>query len=59
MIARAVGYEGAVAWDTSKPDGQPKRYLNVNRAKELLGFEAKIDLETGIQETVDWYRTNK
>jgi GDP-L-fucose synthase len=59
LIARAVGYEGAVAWDTSKPDGQPKRYLNVNRAKELLGFEAKIDLETGIQETVDWYRTNK
>jgi GDP-L-fucose synthase len=59
MIARAVGYEGAVAWDTSKPDGQPKRYLNVNRAKELLGFEAKIDLKTGIQETVDWYRTNK
>jgi GDP-L-fucose synthase len=59
MIARAVGYEGAVAWDTSKPDGQPKRYLNVNRAKELLGFEAKIDLETGIQETVDWYRANK
>ena len=59
MIARAVGYEGAVAWDTSKPDGQPKRYLNVNRAKELLGFDAKIDLETGIQETVDWYRANK
>jgi len=59
MIARAVGYEGAVAWDTSKPDGQPKRYLNVNRAKELLGFEAKVDLETGIQETVDWYRANK
>ena len=59
MIARAVGYEGAVAWDTSKPDGQPKRYLDVSRAKELLGFEAKIDLETGIQETVDWYRANK
>jgi GDP-L-fucose synthase len=59
VIARAVGYEGAVAWDTSKPDGQPKRYLNVNRAKELLGFEAKIDLETGIQETVDWYKANR
>jgi len=59
MIARAVGYEGAVAWDTSKPDGQPKRYLDVSRAKELLGFDAKIDLETGIQETVDWYRANK
>ncbi len=58
MIATAVGYEGAVAWDTSKPDGQPKRYLDVTRAKDLLGFEAKIDLKAGIQETVDWYRSN-
>ena len=58
LIADAVGYEGAVAWDTSKPDGQPKRYLDVTRAKEILGFEAKIDLTTGIQETVDWYRSN-
>ena len=59
MIADAVGYKGSVSWDASKPDGQPKRYLNVARAKELLGFEAKIDLKTGIQETVDWYRDNR
>lgn len=59
MIADAVGYKGSVSWDASKPDGQPKRYLNVTRAKELLGFEAKIDLKTGIQETVDWYRDNR
>ena len=58
LIAKTVGYEGKVAWDTSKPDGQPKRYLDVTRAKELLGFEAQISLEDGIRETVDWYRTN-
>ena len=58
IIAEAVGYEGEVAWDTTKPDGQPKRYLDVTRAKELLGFEATISLEDGIQETVDWYRHN-
>ena len=58
LIATSVGYEGEVAWDTSKPDGQPKRYLDVSRAKELLGFEAKISLEDGIKETVEWYRAN-
>ena len=58
IIAEAVGYEGEVAWDTSKPDGQPKRFLDVTRCKELLGFEAKIDLATGIRETVEWYKQN-
>tara|TARA_Y100000589_G_scaffold20775_1_gene17057 strand:- start:5648 stop:6592 length:945 start_codon:yes stop_codon:yes gene_type:complete len=58
MIAAAVGYEGEVAWDTSKPDGQPRRYLDVSRAREHLGFSAAIDLEAGLRETVDWYRAN-
>lgn len=58
MIASAVGYEGEVAWDTSKPDGQPKRFLDVQRARELLQFEARIGLEEGIRETVAWYRAN-
>ena len=58
MIAKAVGYEGEVAWDTSKPDGQPKRFLDVQRARELLQFEARIGLEEGIRETVAWYRAN-
>jgi len=58
LIAKAVGYEGEVFWDTSKPDGQPKRFLDVSRAKDMLGFEAKISLEDGIRETVDWYREN-
>jgi GDP-L-fucose synthase len=58
LIANTVGYEGEVMWDVSKPDGQPKRYLDVTRCKELLGFEAKISLEDGIRETVEWYRKN-
>ena len=58
IIANAVGYDGKVTWDTSKPDGQPKRYLDVSKARERLGFEAKISLEDGIKETIDWYREN-
>jgi GDP-L-fucose synthase len=58
LIAKSVGYEGEVAWDTTKPDGQPKRYLDVSRCKELLGFEAQISLEEGIKETIEWYRAN-
>jgi GDP-L-fucose synthase len=56
MIAKTVGFDGEVLWDTTKPDGQPKRYLDVSRAKERLGFSAEIDLECGIKDTVDWYK---
>ena len=58
LIAKTVGYEGEVAWDTSKPDGQPRRYLDVTRARDILGFEARINLEDGIRETVEWYKAN-
>ncbi len=59
IIANAVGYEGEVVWDTSKPDGQPKRFLDVSRATERLGFVSKISLEDGIAETVEWYKQNR
>lgn len=59
MIAEAVGYEGKVVWDTTKPDGQPRRYLDVSRAEDLLGFKAQTDLARGLRETVDWYRAQK
>ena len=55
LIANLVGYEGELVWDTSKPDGQPRRQLDVTRAKELLGFEAKTTLEDGLRKTIDWY----
>jgi len=56
LIAELTGYEGKIIWDTSKPDGQPRRCLDVNRAKEEFGFEAKTDFKEGLKRTIDWYR---
>jgi len=56
-IARLTGYEGAITWDTSKPDGQPKRCLDVTRARELMGFDAEIEFEDGLRKTIQWYRS--
>lgn len=55
LIAKLVGYEGDLIWDTTKPDGQPRRYVDSSRAKELFGFEAKVYLEEGLRKTIDWY----
>jgi GDP-L-fucose synthase len=53
-----VGYEGEVEWDASRPDGQPRRKLDVSKAKEEFGFESEITLAEGLVETVEWYRTH-
>ena len=58
IVAAATGYKGAVEWDTDKPDGQPRRYLDVSRAK-TFGFEAAISLEAGVAETIAWYRAER
>jgi GDP-L-fucose synthase len=58
-IAAAVGFEGKVVWDTTKPNGQPRRCLDVTRAKELFGFEAKTSLADGIKKTVEWFLENE
>lgn len=50
-----VGYDGDVLWDTSKPDGQPKRFLDTSRAKELIGWEASTGFDEGIRNTIRWY----
>jgi GDP-L-fucose synthase len=55
-IARLTGFEGELAWDTSKPDGQPRRCLDTSRARELLGFTASTSLEDGLRQTIAWYR---
>lgn len=57
LVQLATGYSGDVRWDASRPEGQPRRYFDVSRAHELLGFEASISLEDGIPETVDSYRS--
>jgi GDP-L-fucose synthase len=55
-IAKITGFMGEIRWDSSKPDGQPRRRLDVSRAKEYFGFEAKTSFEKGLKETIKWYR---
>jgi GDP-L-fucose synthase len=59
LIAKKVGFEGTVRWDSSQPNGQPRRMLDVSRAKERFGFSASTKLEEGLSETVAWYRAQK
>lgn len=58
-IARMTGFEGKLVWDTTKPNGQPRRALDTSRAKEEFGFEARTDFDEGLQATIDWYRENR
>lgn len=55
-VAAAVGYTGAIEWDTTKPNGQPSRRLETSKARDLFGFEADTDLCDGLAETIAWYR---
>ena len=50
-----MGFEGEIIYDSDRPDGQPRRCLDVSRAKERLGFEAKTDLQTGLKQTIEWF----
>lgn len=54
-IARMTGFEGELVWDTTKPNGQPRRALDTSRAKQEFDFEARTDFEEGLQKTIDWY----
>ena len=58
-IAKITGFKGEIRWDSSKPDGQPKRRLDVSKAKKYFGFEAKTSFEEGLKETIKWYRENR
>jgi GDP-L-fucose synthase len=55
LIAELVGFEGDLAFDTSKPDGQPRRAVDASRARAALGFEARTPLRSGLRTTIDWY----
>jgi GDP-L-fucose synthase len=57
IVAKLTGFEGRIIWDTSRPDGQPRRCLDVSRAKDYFGFEAKTDLLSGLQRTIEWYKS--
>jgi GDP-L-fucose synthase len=55
MIAGLVGFDGSIRWDASKPNGQPRRSLDVSRARELFGFQASTSFAQGLRQTIDWY----
>ncbi len=59
MIVEITGFEGKIVRDTSKPDGQPKRRLDVSRAKREVGFRAKIEFEEYLRRTIEWYKDNR
>ena len=59
LIAELTGFKGEIVWDTSKPDGQPRRCLDVSRAKEEFGFEAKVDFREGLKKTIEWYKNER
>jgi GDP-L-fucose synthase len=59
LIADLTGYDGEMVWDTSKPDGQPRRRLDTTGAKEQFGFEAKTSFEDGLRKTIAWYETQR
>jgi GDP-L-fucose synthase len=54
-MAGMLGYTGKIVWDTSKPNGQPRRLLDVSRAKEKFGFAAEVPFDEGLRRTIDWY----
>jgi GDP-L-fucose synthase len=59
MIVRQTGYQGKLVWDTEKPNGQPRRGLDVSRAKERFGWSAQVSFEEGMRRTIDWFKSNR
>jgi GDP-L-fucose synthase len=55
LIVRLTGYKGSILWDSTKPDGQPRRKLDTTRAKKYFGFQARVTLEDGLKKTIRWY----
>ena len=54
-IARLTGFSGRLLWDTSKPNGQPRRRLDTSRARRAFGFESQTSFEDGLRQTIEWY----
>ena len=59
LIARLTGFQGRIVWDTTKPDGQPRRSLDTTRAAQEFGFRAAVPFEAGLKQTIDWYRATR
>lgn len=59
LIVRLTGFKGAITWDHTKPDGQPRRCLATDKAQKLLGWKAQMSFEEGLSRTIEWYRKNR
>jgi GDP-L-fucose synthase len=59
LIAELTGFRGKIVWDTSKPNGQPRRCLDISRAAELFDFHARTDFHEGLRRTIEWYRNHR
>ncbi|MFQ5632929.1 MAG: GDP-L-fucose synthase family protein [bacterium] len=59
LIARLTGFEGEIRWDSSQPNGQPRRALETSKAEKLFGFKATVRFEEGLRRTIEWYKANK
>jgi GDP-L-fucose synthase len=59
LIARLCDFQGRIEWDPSKPNGQPRRCLDTSRARELLGWQARVPMEEGLRRTIEWWRSGK
>ena len=59
LIARLTGFEGEIRWDADKPNGQPRRKLDVSRARERFGFESRTSFQDGLRQTIEWYRATR
>lgn len=58
LIAKLMGYRGGINWDTSKPNGQPRRCVSSQRAKEFIGFSPRVDFEEGLKKTITWFNSS-
>jgi GDP-L-fucose synthase len=56
LICQLMDFQGEIIWDLSKPNGQPRRCLDVERARQAFGFVAQVDFKEGLRQTIDWYR---
>jgi GDP-L-fucose synthase len=59
MISRLTGFDGQLVWDTTKPNGQPRRVLDTSRAEQFFGFRAQTPFEEGLRRTIAWYREHR
>lgn len=58
LIVKLTGFKGGIVWDTTKPDGQPRRQLSVDKAGKMLGWKAQVSFEDGLKRTIEWYRAH-